>query len=55
MTLLAYTPEEEDGLILISKEFKDYCRNNSVMVGGLTSISTFIACLIEFKNHVKKL
>lgn len=53
MTLLEYSPEENDWKLLISDEFKDYYRDNSVLVGGLTPISTYIACFIEFKTRIK--
>jgi len=51
MTLLEYSPEENDWEILLSKEFKTYYKENSVIVGGLAPLSTYIACFIEFKTQ----
>lgn len=52
MTLLEYTAEENDWKLMASKEFKEYYSNNSVIVGGLTPLSTFIACFLEFKRKM---
>ncbi|SOD88366.1 HNH endonuclease [Spirosoma fluviale] len=50
MSLLNYLPEENDSKLLLMKEFKEYYRENSVIVGGSRPLSSFIACLLEFKK-----
>jgi 5-methylcytosine-specific restriction endonuclease McrA len=52
MTLLNFSAEENDTQLLLTNEFKDYYVNNSIAVGGLTSLSSLIACFIEFKGKV---
>lgn len=51
MRLLEYKAEENDWKLLISKEFKKYYRENTVLVGGIVPISSFIACFIEYKKQ----
>jgi hypothetical protein len=53
MTLLEYTPEENDWKLLISREFKEYFNENSVAVGGITPLSTLISSFLEFKEKNK--
>jgi 5-methylcytosine-specific restriction endonuclease McrA len=53
MTLLEYTPEENDWKLLISRKFKEYYNENSVAVGGITPLSTLISCFLEFKGKDK--
>lgn len=45
-----YKPEEDDAFLLISEDFKKYFKENSVLIGGETPMSSFIACLMEFKS-----
>lgn len=52
MTLLGYTAEATDWKLLISEQFKNYYLENSVVVGGCISISTFIASFMEFKAEI---
>lgn len=46
---LSYNIEKNDVIILFSHEFLDYLFNNAIIVGGKISMSSKIACLIEFK------
>lgn len=54
LTLLDYTVEEDDWKLLASKKFQLYYIGNSVSVGGLTPLSTYVACFIEFKKRTLK-
>ena len=54
MSLLEYTPEENDWKLLISKDFQHYYNKNSVLAGGVAALSTYIACFLEFKKKSSK-
>ena len=53
MTLLEYSPEEGDCELMLMEEFKEYYRGNAVVVAGSVPLSTYFACLIEFKEVYK--
>lgn len=53
MKSLEFNAEEDDWKLLISEGFKEYYRENSVLVGGRTPLSSLIACFMEFKAKVK--
>ena len=49
---VGYIAEENDYILLSSNEFKNYLKNNSVIVGGRLAMSSLFAALFEFKNGI---
>lgn len=51
ITSLNYVIEEEDRDIIGSVKFQNFMQLNTISVGGKLAVSTFFACLIEFKER----
>lgn len=52
MQLPEYSPEENDWIILASKKFKDYYRENSAIAGGLPPFIDL--CSLRFPESKNK-
>lgn len=54
MTLLEYLPEEDDSKLLLMKEFSQYYKENSVIVGGSRPLSSFWPACLSLRKFIKK-